>query len=369
MARKTLKAAAAFAGVALTLGLAACSGGGAPAASTPAAAPTESANPALKALIEKAKTEGALTITWAVYNDAVSSKLIDAFKKQYDLDIPIHIAFNDSVDAVAAKLTQEAAAGVTPSSDLSLTTSATAATIGSSGSKLIEPQDWASFSPWNKDFSEEGGDFLVIGHQFPGFIYNTNTVDKKDLPKKADDVLKMTKYSIASTPYGASFNTLAIGMGGPDAVKAHLAKFTPAGLINCGETSRIASGEFDAMWVGCGKSFVDQGVKDGAPLGFAAVSDGAIANSVYVAVPKNSAHPAAAALFGAWLNTPAAQAITWDGSSVDNAQLKGTHSADYLAKLKKDGTDPTIVNVAYVVAHPEDFSREFKGAIVGLLKK
>ncbi|MFT4214977.1 MAG: extracellular solute-binding protein [Microbacterium sp.] len=370
MANRTLKVvAASLMALSMVGALTGCASDDSTAEDSETTSQASERNAELDALIEQAKEEGALTITWAVYPDAVNTELIEAFKDEYDLDIPVQIAFESNIDTLAAKLTEESEAGVEASSDLFLTTAATAASVGSSGSDLIEPQDWASFSPWNADFSEADGEFLVVGHQFPGFIYNTNTVDENDLPTTASDVLKMTDYAIASTPYGASFNTLAIGMGGPEAVEAYLAEFEPAGLINCGEVSRVASGEFDAMWVGCGKSYVDEGVKDGAPLGYVSVSDGAVANSVYVAVPKNSEHPAAAALFAAWLNTSTAQQITWDGTAIDNAQLEGSHSADYIAELKAEGTDVQVVDVAFVLENPQYFDSEFKSAIVALLSK
>lgn len=368
MTKKSLKLAAAVAGLSLAAaGLVSCAGGGGEPAADPTSADTQEMTPEFQALVDKAKEEGGLTITWAVFPDAVNTKLIEAFKEGV-VDVPVRISFESNIDSLAAKLTEESTAGVKASSDLFLTTSATAATMGSAGANLVEPQDWASFSPWNEGLSEQDGEFLTIAHQFPGFIYNTNAIDEKDLPKSADDVLGLTDYAIASTPYGASFNTLAIGLGGPDALLSYLADFHPAGLINCGEVDRIASGEFDGMWMGCGKSYVDEGVREGAPLGFVSVSDGAVANAVYVAVPKNSEHPASAALFAAWLNTPEAQSIMWEGTAIDNALIEGSHSADYIADLEEEGTEVEMVDVQYVLDNPEYFARDFKSAIVAELK-
>lgn len=364
MSTRTTRSAAALAGLGLIIALASCAGTTAPADTPEQAAPVEK-NEALTALVSDAEAEGALTITWALFPDAVSTKLADAFKKEYDLDIPVRLAFESNIDTLAAKLTEETGAGVKTSSDLFLTTAASAGVIDDA---LIAPQEWPEFSPWNADLTAADGRYLAIAHQFPGFIYNTDRVKKEDLPVKADDVLKMTDYAIASTPYGASFNTLAFGMGGPDKVLAHLAKFQPAGLINCGEVDRIASGEFDAMWMGCGRSYVDEGLREGAPLGFVMPADSAVANTVYVGVPTNSAHPAAAALFASWLNTSTAQGIMWDGIAVDNALIDGTHNADYAAELKGDDIELAFVDVAFVQEHPELFARELKGAIVGALK-
>lgn len=365
MRTRTTRTAAVLAGFGLIAALASCAGSPAPADTAEESAPVEK-NEALTALIEEAEAEGGLTITWALFTDAASTQLADAFKEEYDLDIPVRIAFESNIDTLAAKLAEETAAGVETSSDLFLTTAATAGTVGS---ELIAPQDWASFSPWNADLVASDGQYIVVAHQFPGFIYNTDRVDEEDLPATADDVLKMTDYAIASTPYGASFNTLADGIGGPDAVLEHLAEFEPAGLINCGEVDRIASGEFDAMWMACGKAYVDEGLREGAPLGFITPEDGAVANSVYVGVPANSAHPAAAALFASWLNTPQAQKIMWDGIATDNALIEGTHNAEYIAELESDGVEVTFIDVAFVLDNPELFTREFKGAIVASLKQ
>ncbi|MGV2985048.1 extracellular solute-binding protein [Microbacterium sp. AGC85] len=365
MRTRTTRSAAAIAGLGLIVALASCSGSPAPADTSGESAPVEKTE-ALTALVEEAEAEGALTITWALFPDAASTKLAEAFKKEYDLDIPVRLAFESNIDTLAAKLTEEAGAGVSASSDLFLTTAATAGTVGND---LIAPQDWASFSPWNADLEAAAGQYIVVAHQFPGFIYNIDRVDEGDLPSSADDVLKMDDYAIASTPYGASFNTLAVGMGGTEAVLKHLSEFAPAGLINCGEVDRIASGEFDAMWVACGKSYVDEGVREGAPLGFVTPEDGAVANSVYVGVPQNSAHPAAAALFASWLNTSTAQGIMWDGIAVDNALIEGTHSAEYVAELEDEDIELTFVDVAFVLDNADLFTREFKGAIVASLKQ
>lgn len=335
--------------------------GGSSPSDTPSALPQ---NEELTKILTAAKSEAGLTIAWPVINDDASNALAAAFKKEYGLTVPVSIVFRSDQDALTAKLVEESTAGIPATSDVFLATASQASRVGATGQGFIAPLDWASFAPWTKGLESEKGDFLAVTNQFAGFIYNTNKIKESELPKTAQDVIPLAKTKkIASTPYASGFSLL--GYFWPkDKVFQYVTDFTPAGLIACGEVSRVASGEFDGMWIACGNSYVDQGVKEGAPLGFHMVSDVSFMNTSYIGVPKNSAHPNLAKLFAAWMNSPQAQAILRDKASMDNAFVPGTDGAKFLAKLKSQGINPVVSDLKFDQEHPDLNDRAYKAEIV-----
>ena len=55
---------------------------------------------------------------------------------------------------------------------------------------------------------------LVVVSRTPGFTYNTNLVAANEVPQRVEDVLNPKwKGKIASTPYAASFDRLALIWG------------------------------------------------------------------------------------------------------------------------------------------------------------
>ena len=79
---------------------------------------------------------------------------------------------------------------------------------------------------------------LIVVSRTPGFTYNTNIVAANEVPQKVEDVLNPKwKGKIASTPYAASFDRLAL-IWGEEKTTAFLQKFVQAG------------GRADSLWRG-----------------------------------------------------------------------------------------------------------------------
>ena len=94
---------------------------------------------------------------------------------------------------------------------------------------------------------------LIVTTRTPGFTYNSKMVVGKDIPQRVEDVLNPKwKGKIASTPYAASFDRLAM-IWGEEKTTAFLEKFVKqvSGLIRCGEDDRIAAGEFAMLVFNC----------------------------------------------------------------------------------------------------------------------
>lgn len=321
--------------------------------------------PAMQALIDQANEEGALNLTYAVFYDDSMAELMEAFQKSYGLDLNVQLAKNSNVDQNVSQLLEEANAGIAATSDVVVSNAEQVWNLGSEGNGVIEAIDVASLLPAAESFAINDGEFLRVVHQFGGFTYNTNAFNEDELPESAADVVELVNSGkvIASTTPAAFFNLMAYTLGAEGTI-AHASEFEPAGLIACGEINRIASGEFDALWVGCGKSDVDMAAEQGAPLGFHVVEDMAFANEFYLGVPKNAAHPAAAQLFAVWMTTPEAQQILWNTARIDNVQTENSHSAEFITEVEANqGIEIVTIDADFAKANSDMYGRDFRGAV------
>ena len=140
------------------------------------------------------------------------------------------------------------------------------------------------------------GRVLIVVSRTPGFTYNTNMVSANEVPQRVEDLLNPKwKGKIASTPYAASFDRLAL-IWGEEKTTAFLQKFSKqvAGLIRCGEEERVANGEFALLAFNCDLADANDMRQKGAPVGGRIFKDAGILSYWYLAVPSNSAHPNAA---------------------------------------------------------------------------
>ncbi|WP_019633952.1 ABC transporter substrate-binding protein [Actinomadura atramentaria] len=324
-------------------------------------------NPALAALVAAANKEGALDLNWGLDGRTTMKDLTDAFKTAYGLNIKITLTPQQNMPTNASKLTQEYQAKKPSSTDAFLANPETAFGAGPKGANILKKVDWEKVAPWTKGLANSDGTALTWVDQLPGFTYNTTLIKDGELPKSADDILKMTK-PIASTPYAAQFNVLgskeAMGM---DGVRAYLKSFKPKGFIGCGEMNRIASGEFAGLWVSCGKNVADIFAAQGAPIKTTILKGAAAISTRYVSIPKNAPHPNAAELFTTWLLTPEAQKIMYKGDFCDNARLPGSETAKQIAGYEAQGVKFIKLDYEFASANKDLYDGRFKGELVKLL--
>src|SRR5262245_5286297 len=206
--------------------------------------PVESFAQTLSQLVDGAKKEGQLIISWGTGTmggiegaDAMEK----AFNKVYGLNLQFKFTPGPAMPQFASRIIQEAKAGQPASTDLF---------VGSENHVARMPLksfEWSKtfphITPPMIDFDNK---VLIVTTRTPGFSYNTKMVPAKEVPQRVEDVLNPKwKGKIASTPYAASFDRLAM-IWGEEKTTAFLHKFVKqvAGLIRCGEDDRLAAGEF-----------------------------------------------------------------------------------------------------------------------------
>ncbi|MGE5216124.1 MAG: ABC transporter substrate-binding protein, partial [Chloroflexota bacterium] len=202
-------------------------------------------------LIEGAKKEGQLVLSWGTGTmggiDGAQA-MEKAFNKMYGVNLPFKFSPGPSMPQMASRIIQEGKAGQTATSDLF---------IGSENHVVrmsLKQFDWSKIFPHiTKPMVDWGGRVLIVVSRTPGFTYNTKMVGANEVPQKVEDLLNPKwKGKLASTPYAASFDRLAL-IWGEEKTTAFLQKYAKqvAGLIRCGEEERVANGEFAMLAFNC----------------------------------------------------------------------------------------------------------------------
>jgi ABC-type Fe3+ transport system substrate-binding protein len=337
-------------------------------ATSPAGAGDLQQTAAFKKVLAAAEQEGTLNLNWGFSSPDVTKRLTAAFSKRFPR-IKVTVTPNQDQPGNTAKLIEETKAGKPSSTDAYVGVPQLLYSAGPGGADVLEKVDWGSIAAWAKGSATSDGVGLAILDQYTSFAYNSGQFTDADLPKTADDVLKL-KQPIASTPYAAQFNVLGSPAGmGEQGVKNYVKAYKPAGFIGCGDLSRVASGEFAALWVNCGANITDIFAAKGAPLKNDVIQDAAATYPWYGGVPKSSAHPNAAKLWVVWLDSPEAQKILFQGEKADNARLDGSQTAKQLAGYRAKGVKFIDADYDFVADNQASQSREFSGQLIGLLTK
>lgn len=294
----------------------------------PTSAPATSFSPAVQQLIQGARSETVLKASWSPSSFGGSAgfeRLVQGMNKKYGLTIQTQFTPGIDEQAMAGRLAQEAAANQPATEDVYLGNPAGMHDV--IPLNAFKSMDWRALVDRRLDAEGEfdpvapNGIGLAFASSVVGISYNTNIVRSNEVPHKLNDLLDPKwKGKIASTPYASGWREfVAPDLLGPDATFAFVRKFAPqvAGLIRCGESDRITSGEFAMLVMDCGANDVITLKRQGAPIDHALLDDAAVVHNRYGAVPVNSASPNAAALFVAYLETPEAQSILWEVDGLD----------------------------------------------------
>lgn len=301
--------------------------------------------PAMKELVEAAKKEGALTLSWGE-GTLGGTEGLKVFEQRinaaYGTSLKVTFTPGDSMPAMGNKIATLMAAGQPSVSDVYVAYVRTMGTLVPK--KMFLAADWKSLGV-PESAIEADGTMVKLVTALPGILYNTRAVPHK--PERLSDFLKPEwKGKIASTPYAANYDMLAANdVWGPEKALDFTRKISAqlAGLIRCNENERIASGEFVAYFVTCTGNDADDLIKKGAPLAQVVPKDFAVVGYFYLAVPKNAPHPNAAKLFTAYALTPEGQKLVYDQWGSDLDILPGSQTrkktealeAQYGQKLKR----------------------------------
>ena len=322
----------------------------------------------LPQLIEGAKKEGSLTLSWGTGTmggiDGIRA-MEKAFAKTYGLNLPFKYTPGPAMPQFASRIIQEAKAGQPASSDLF---------IGSENHvvrMMLKKFEWTKAFPHiTPEMTDWDDRVLVVVSRTPGFTYNTNLVAANEIPQKVEDVLNPKwKGKIASTPYAASFDRLAL-IWGEEKTTAFLQKFVKqvAGLIRCGEEERVANGEFAMLVFNCDLADAHEMHEKGAPANGRIFKDAGILSYWYLTVPTNSAHPNAAALLAGFLLSKEGQQILWQTEKTSSHFVNGTYMNKFVKEQEREGVKFFANPVSEVVKNRANQSRvrqKFQDILMG----
>jgi ABC-type Fe3+ transport system substrate-binding protein len=298
--------------------------------------------PQITALIAEAAKDGKLDLSWSgagfSNNGHDLPTWIATFNKFYGLNLTYTFAPAPSMTQQAANLVQSAQSGATAPTDVA---------IMGADSLLADIQANATHPyAWKELAHEIGVDLpeaavapddtaVAISSEVFGIDYNTDAVPADKVPHTLADLLKPEwKGKIASTPYAAGFNFLAAmdPNWGPVKMENYIDKLAAqvGGLIRCGETAPLLSGQFDVFALECDISSVMLAQRRGEPLGYVVPSDAPVMDLWYMVIPKTAPHPAGGALLALFMLTNEGQALSWESDRNDLALLPGSHTAALL---------------------------------------
>ena len=364
--------------VGVVLALAACAPAASPAAA-PAPAPAPAAAPVaapLQTLVEAARREGSLSLVWGQGSMGGSEgmvRLAQGFNRQYGLNVDVQFTPGPSMPNMAARLAEEYRAGRQAATDVMLGYAQHMLILIDAGA--LEPEAWASWAPNVQNPHSVEADGRVVTHQtsMAGITYNSSRLTGSAIPKTMADLLKpQYKGRIASTPYAASFDNLAVPeLWGEQRTSEFLQQFADqiAGLIRCNEMDRIASGEYDALAIQCSQGEPLQWKARGAPIDFVIAADAPLILPLYLTVPKLSAHPNAAKLWINYLLSREAQDILYEANFSDAAFIPGSRTAPDIEKLQASGVQFTTVDVAFYQRNDEKDMARMLAKFQDILRK
>lgn len=334
-------------------------------ATAPAAAPASGAAPAsqwspeLAALIQAAKQEGKLQLSWSgatLGGIEGAAKLQAGMNQLFGTNIEISFTPGPSMPQLGNQIAQEHAAGRTAVTDVWIGAAAQVAPLSSL--QLFERVDWSTLLPRiTPEMIEADGTAVKMGTGLSGVTYNTQLLPGGVVPRTLDDFLKPEwKGRFASSTTAAGFDVLAADdIWGTARVLDYVTKLSQqvSGLMRCGETARIASGEFTALVMDCTGQDAALWQERGAPVANVVPLDAAQKRYYYFSVPKNAPHPNAAKLFTVFTLTEEGQRLTWETWKLDLHLFPQSNARGVLDELERAGAKPVDYTVAWQLQHPE----------------
>jgi ABC-type Fe3+ transport system substrate-binding protein len=231
---------------------------------------------------------------------------------------------------------------------------------------------WAS-NLQDPRLSSANGMAVAFQSSTPGITYNTSRVAGAAIPRTLQDLLKPEyKGRIASTPYAASFDQVSVPeVWGQQRTLEFARALAPqtAGLIRCNEMDRLASGEFDLFAIACSQNGTLDKKAEGAPLDLLIPSDAPLLVPLYAAVPKHSAHPAAAKLWVNYMMGREGQDVIYRFSHGDSHLVPGSKTAKDIEQMQGAGLKFTQVDVEFYERHDEDELNQFLSEVQRILQQ
>ena len=299
----------------------------------------------LNELIEGAKKEGVLRGQWGQNSFGGSEgfqEILKAVNAKYKLDLKGQYTPGPDMQRLMLRVIQEAAAGQPASTDVYMGNAQ--AIFDGLNAKVLRPMTYNQFIENNPKpegkFNAIAADntHVAFATAVVGIQYNTNLVKGNDIPRRMEDVLNPKwKGKIASTPYAAGLREFAT----PDFLgREKMVEFTKklskqiGGLMRCGESERITSGEFLMLVFTCGGNDSVVLQRTGAPVAQTVPEEGTVLHMRYATIPKNSRAPNAGALLIHYLMSAEGQTLLWKHDGFDLHLFPGSQTKRELDKLR-----------------------------------
>ena len=316
--------------------------------------------PELSKIIDGAKKEGKLKLTWgsSTLGGSKGARMAqDLMNKMFGTSIQVTFSPGPSFARVGSKIAVEYAAGQSASTDVYLASAPQIAPL--MRRQIFQTVEWPKLLP-NRITSKmtEGGNTVIkFGTGLSGATYNSKLLPKGGPPKTLQDFLKPEwKGKIASTPYAASFDILAAKeIWGPEKTIDYVRKLSRqiAGLMRCGEEERIAAGEFVALVMDCTGQNALMWQEKGAPLDQMIPTDAPQIRYRHLTIPINAAHPNAAKLFTVFMMTKEGQELAWKTWKIDLHFFPESNMRPKVDLLEKQGVKFFEATTDFWLAHPE----------------
>jgi ABC-type Fe3+ transport system substrate-binding protein len=297
--------------------------------------------PALDALVKAAEAEGTLNVAWAntsMGGAAGAAALQEAINREFHTHIKIAFTPGPSMPQMSTRIIQEVQAGQPASSDAFLGVSVNFPAM--IAGHVLQEVPWSSINPAIKpEMQTAGGEAVLVYTLFETFTYNATLLPKDQVPHNFAGLFRPEwKGKLASTPYAAGFDELAL-QEGDDKIRPVVEKLAQwaGGLIRCGDYARIASGEFIGLAIDCGQVAPQYMAENGGPVEVSLLDDGLGTELTYLAVPKTSAHPNLAKLFIAFIATADGQAILDKYENATSHLFPGTPAYERAQSLAARG--------------------------------
>jgi ABC-type Fe3+ transport system substrate-binding protein len=327
-------------------------------------------SPALQKVIDGAKQEGKLTLSYAanILGGPDGARVGAAgIKQMFGVDLDVTFYPGPSFAPMAAKLLTEMQAGQPSSTDVYNGTAVEVTPQLSRG--LFRQVPWVELYPGRITPGIVEGDSraMRVTTKIPGILYNTKVAPQLAQAHEMADLLKPEyKGKLYATPYLAGFDVLvAKDVWGYDKTAAFIQQYAQniGGLAACAATDRIASGEIPGLALSCAGSEAKTDHYHGV-IGEVPLLDAATRRFDYLCVPTNAAHPNAAILFTLFLASPEGQLkIMHDiyGDELDSYTETQTHQE--IVKLQSEGAKFIDVTTDWWGSHPginEDLGKLIK---------
>ena len=320
-------------------------------------------NPALKELAAAASREGVMTLGWgqsALGGSQGAAHFQAAMNRAFGTNIRVTFVPGPDMARVINQVATEFEAGQKAHVDLVLGAAPQLAPVLKLN--FFEPVDWPQYLPGRitAEMIELDGRIVRIATGLSGVTYNSQLAPVK--PTRLDDFLKPEwKGKIASTPYAAGLDVLlAEDVWGREKTVGYVRALSRqiAGMTRCGETERIATGEYLALVMDCTGQDALLWQEKGAPVDQMMPLDAAQQRYYYFAVPKNAQHPNAGKLLAVFLLTPEGQQLIYDTWKIDLHLMPGSKVGAVIADYQKRDVKFRDVTTQWWSQHPEiDASR------------